>query len=409
MGHTLTLPSGWKTVQLNEIAMPIKDKAGDKVLETLSISAGIGFVNQANKFGRELSGKQYIHYTVLKQGEFSFNKGNSRKYPYGCIYMLRDRTVAAVPNAFYSFRINNQCGDYFEQLFMFGCLNKQLKRLINTGVRDDGLFNLYEEDFYNCRITLPPLPEQKRIAEILIEQDKLISLKERLITAKKKQKKWLMQNLLTGKIRLEGFSGEWENKVLSDMVVKCVCKNLDFKVSKVLTNSAQNGIVLQLEHFNKDIAVGSNIGSYYLVGNGDFVYNPRISVTAPCGPICRSHLVEDGVISPLYLVFRLDNNTLINGEYLEQFFMSSIWFRYIKGVANYGARHDRINITDDVFFAMPVIIPKIEEQTAIAERLTAADQEIELLIKELEAQKQVKKYLMQQLFTGKIRVTGGES
>ena len=109
-----TIPSDWKVVRLIDIAKPIKDTVGDRKLETLSISAGIGFVNQANKFGKELSGKQYVHYTVIQRGDFSFNKGNSRRYPYGCIYMLRDRDIAAVPNAFYSFRIVGQYADYFE-------------------------------------------------------------------------------------------------------------------------------------------------------------------------------------------------------------------------------------------------------------------------------------------------------
>ena len=277
-----TLPSGWKTVELRNIATPITEKAGGRKLETLSISAGIGFVNQAKKFGKELSGKQYVNYSVLRIGDFSFNKGNSRKYPYGCTYMLRDREIAAVPNAFYSFRIDNQCGDYYEQLFMLGYLNRQLKKLINTGVRDDGLFNLYEKDFYNfgafkrlsrydsgvvsplyicfaasknndspefydhffesrlldreikafaqegarnhgllniaindffnMKIPLPPLSDQVAIAEILTTADKELELLTKRLEQQKLIKKYLMQTLLTGRIRVKG----WRNEKSSD-------------------------------------------------------------------------------------------------------------------------------------------------------------------------------------------------
>ncbi|MCL2080413.1 MAG: restriction endonuclease subunit S, partial [Oscillospiraceae bacterium] len=204
------LPNEWKNVTLKNIATPISEKVGNRTLETLSISAGIGFVNQAEKFGKELSGNQYEHYTVLHTGDFSYNKGNSKRYPQGCIYKLTDRAQAAVPNVFISFKINGQNEDFFEQLFISGYLNRQLKRIITSGARSDGLLNVSDKSFYDCVVPLPPLTEQCAIAEILTTVDKLIAAKERLIAAKQKQKRWLMQNLLTGKMRLPEFRGEWE-------------------------------------------------------------------------------------------------------------------------------------------------------------------------------------------------------
>ena len=157
------------------------------------------------------------------------------------------------------------------------------------------------------------------------------------------------------------------------------------------------------EQFDKDIANDENIDHYYILSPDDFVYNPRISVTAPCGPINMNETGKVGVISPLYTVFRT-KDSMVENSYLKQYFKSSIWFRYMKSVANYGARHDRMNITDEDFFKMPILLPSIDEQIAIEKILASADKEIEILQLNLEQEKQKKKALMQLLLAGIIRV-----
>ena len=172
------LPTEWQVKKLNEVVTELTERAGQDMYETVSISAGIGFVNQAEKFGKELSGKQYEKYIVLHKGDFSYNKGNSKTSPQGCIYRLNDRESAAVPNVFESFRIKEQDADYYEQLFLSGFLNRQLYSRINRGVRDDGLLNLTGKDFYSCMVPVPPIDEQKQIAKILAQCDKVIELKQ---------------------------------------------------------------------------------------------------------------------------------------------------------------------------------------------------------------------------------------
>ena len=212
-----------------------------------------------------------------------------------------------------------------------------------------------------------------------------------------------MQQLLTGKKRLPGFSEEWKIKPLNKLTEKQKKKNSGFQYHLVLSNSAQHGIVSQDQEFDKEIANEERIDGYYIVLPGAFVYNPRISVTAPCGPINVNETGETGIMSPLYTVFTI-SSPQISQDFLKYYFQSSCWYKYVKGVANYGARHDRISISDGDFFDMPIPLPTKEEQSYIAKVLSASNREIELLQQDIEQEKQKKKALMQLLLTGIVRV-----
>ena len=263
---------------------------------------------------------------------------------------------------------------------------------------------LGQDRFMKNKIILPSVEEQCRIAETLTAQNKTIELKEKLLAEKQRQKKYLMQQLLTGKKRLPGFDDKWRYVELGNISKKQKQKNKQFEYSLVLSNSAQHGIIPQTEQFDKEIANEERIDGYYIVHNGFFVYNPRISVTAPCGPINRNETGQTGVMSPLYTVFAVESE-YINNDFLKQYFSSSCWYRHMKSVANYGARHDRMSVSDEDFFLMPIPVPSMEEQQAIAQVLFTADKEIELLQQDLEQEKQKKKVLMQLLLTGIVRVT----
>ena len=252
-------------------------------------------------------------------------------------------------------------------------------------------------------ICFPSQGEQQRIAAILTTQDKVIELKERRLAEKQRQKKYLMQQLLTGKKRLPGFSEEWKIKPLKKLTEKQKKKNHGFQYRLVLSNSAQHGIVSQDQEFDKEIANEERIDGYYVVIPGAFVYNPRISVTAPCGPINVNETGETGIMSPLYTVFTI-SSPQISQDFLKYYFQSSCWYKYVKGVANYGARHDRISISDGDFFDMPIPLPTKEEQSYIAKVLSASNREIELLQQDIEQEKQKKKALMQLLLKGIVRV-----
>jgi type I restriction enzyme S subunit len=207
-GHIRFLGFGgeWARVHLREVFQRNIRRAGNRIVENvLSITASVGFVDQREKFGKVIAGKNIANYILLKHGEFAYNRGNSNAYPQGCIYMLEEFDEGAIPSVYYSFvaTSNKVYPPFYKHYFESGALNGQLMRYISSSVRADGLFNISADNFFNILIPLPSLDEQIKITEILTTCDIEIDLQKRKLALLKSQKKGLMQRLLTGELRVK--------------------------------------------------------------------------------------------------------------------------------------------------------------------------------------------------------------
>lgn len=252
---------------------------------------------------------------------------------------------------------------------------------------------LGQERFLKSKITLPPLPEQQKIATILSTQDKVIELKEKLLAQKQQQKKYLMQQLLTGKKRLPGFDRKW-NYVKANEIFKSIVDKSHGGKLEVLSSTQDKGIVPRSQ-VDIDIKYDENsLSTYKKVCEGDFV----ISLRSFQGGIEYSNYAE--IVSPAYTVLRAI--VKIDAGYYKQFFKSSNYIKRLN-VAVYGIR-DGKQISYDDFGQIKIPVPPIEEQREVAKILSTADHEIDLLQKSIEAEKQKKKALMQLLLMGKARV-----
>ena len=196
-------------------------------------------------------------------------------------------------------------------------------------------------------------------------------------------------------IRFKGFSDAWEQRKLSEITDKVTEKNAGLQYVETFTNSAEFGIISQRDFFDHDIAKLGSLDGYYIVKNEDFVYNPRISTSAPVGPINRNKLGRTGVMSPLYTVFRPHD---IDTTYLEYFFKCGYWHSFMNFNGDSGARSDRFSIKDNVFFQMPVPIPHIDEQRKIGKLLTCLDHLITLHQRKFEKLTNVKKSMLEKMF-----------
>ena len=156
-------------------------------------------------------------------------------------------------------------------------------------------------------------------------------------------------------------------------------------------------MISQRDFFDKDIANQNNIDGYYVIESGDLVYNPRKSIESPYGPINRYELQDTGVVSPLYLCFRI-NSELINGKFLAYYFKGSAWHKFIYKNSDQGVRHDRVSIKDAEFFNMNIGIPLIEEQSKVVKFLDCLEDKLKQEQTKLDYLIEYKKGLLQQMF-----------
>ena len=284
-------------------------------------------------------------------------------------------------------------------------------------------------DLGKINISIPSLPEQQKIASFLTAIDKRIQALEKKKSLLEQYKKGVMQGLFRRnhdskdvhddqdftnsknqghqdnqeksrfrQLRFKDENGQdfpaWEEKKLGEVFKRSTIKNLSNSISFVLTNSASEGITSQSDYFERDIANKNNLYGYYIVEINDFIYNPRISNLAPVGPLQRNKL-KLGVMSPLYTVLKHRKGNI---DFFELYFKSTAWHKYMKSIANYGARHDRMNITIKDFENMPIPYPTVKEQTRIANYLTALDKKIAGVDQQIEKTKAYKQGLLQKMF-----------
>ena len=232
------------------------------------------------------------------------------------------------------------------------------KRKIENITTGNTIKHILASDMQEFIVDVPKYEEQKEIAGYFCSLDHLITLH---------------QCKYNGDQRIDLFA--WEQRKLSKIADKVTEKNKNNEFSEPFTNSAEQGIISQKDYFDREIVNNENLNGYYIVRSDDFIYNPRISVTAPVGPINRNRLGKNGVISPLYTVFRTHD---IDNLYLEFYFKTTRWHHFMRINGDSGARFDRFTISSAQFMEMPIPYPTIEEQKKIGKYFDDLDRLITL-------------------------------
>jgi len=274
------------------------------------------------------------------------------------------------------------------------------KRLAGSSRKDPNITSKDVGDFPIIKISYA---EQKAITDVLSTWDIAIETITALIAQKELCKKWLMQQLLTGRRRLKGFKGEWKQVRMKDVFDRVTRKNAEQNTT-VVTISAQRGFVMQTDFFNKNIA-SELLDNYFLVEKGEFCYNKSYSNGYPWGATKRLNDFEKAVVTTLYICFKIRDNGMHSGDFFGHYFEANRLDEGLTKVANEGGRaHGLLNVTPSDFFDLKITIPNYEEQVAIANVLGTADDELSLLKQKLDQLREQKKGLMQLLLTGKKRL-----
>lgn len=300
------------------------------------------------------------------------------------------------------FLIRARIRDEYDAEFVFqNTLTDKYNKYIAVTSQRSGQPGVNAQEYSEFKIQVPKKEEQIKIGKYFQNLDHLITLHQRKCDETKKIKKYMLQKMFpqNGKkvpeLRFLGFTDDWEQRKLSEIADKVTEKNKNNDFSEPFTNSAEQGIISQKDYFDREIVNNENLTGYYIVRNNDFIYNPRISVSAPVGPINRNRLSRNGVMSPLYTVFRTHD---IDHLYLEFYFKTTRWHRFMKLNGDSGARFDRFTISSTEFMKMPIPYPGIEEQKKIGKYFDNLDHLITLHQRKYEELQKVKKFMLQNMF-----------
>ena len=288
----------------------------------------------------------------------------------------------------------------FDSLFTFYNLVASIARY--EGAASGLIPGISRDDVLHTPILIPPLTEQKKIAQILSTWDKAITTTEQLLANSQQQKKALMQQLLTGKKRFAGFGGEWKWIRVSDLLKVRKEKQIPTDDIPLFSLTIENGVTPKSDRYNREFLVkNSDEKKYKVVHPKDIVYNPA---NLRWGAINFSRVNHAVVVSPIYEVLYIRDKACVSLEFIAQKLMTPDQINRFAAMVE-GTLVERMAVKIEPFLATKLSIPpSIEEQQKIATVLTTADQKIDNLRTQLNHLKQEKKALMQQLLTGKWRV-----
>ncbi|RUO28755.1 restriction endonuclease subunit S [Aliidiomarina sanyensis] len=311
-----------------------------------------------------------------------------------------------LPDRLWQIKTKNKVVEVRWLAYWFGSAHTRY-RLSNLGTGTSGsMKNITKSDVLNLSLLVPPLPEQKKIAQILSTWDKAITTTEQLLANSQQQKKALMQQLLTGKKRLlnkngDRFSGEWKvveiGRVLKE-VKRPVDWDDDAEYKLLSVKRRSEGVVL------REVLKGSDIltKKMNVAHSGDFLISKMQIVHGAAGLVSNEF---DGFhVSDSYISLIPKDECKLDIHFFAWFAKQKLMY-HIAFLCSYGVHIEKMTFNFKLFLKEKIWVPaSIEEQQKIATVLSSAEQEISALQQKLDALKQEKKALMQQLLTGKRRV-----
>lgn len=348
--------------------------------------------------------------TVEKITAAGLQNSSAKLFPPGTLLMAmygQGKTRGQVAKLSIEAATNQACAaiqlqDKHDADFYFQYLTsqyEQLRELGNAGTQK----NLNGGIIKRLDVPVPPYGEQRRIAQILTTWDQAIATTEQLLSNSQRCCRDLMASMLSGHRRFPVFLDKWRY-VDFDAVFERVTRKNSTQNTNVLTISGEHGLISQRDYFNKSVA-SANLSGYTLLYRYDFAYNKSYSAGYPMGAIKPLLAYDAGVVSSLYLCFKLRDDVDADFDFFRHYFEAGLLNQEIEGIAQEGARnHGLLNVSVTDFFKLQLHIPTAPEQRRIAEVINVARAEEARLQAQVQALRQEKAALMSQLLTGQRRV-----
>ena len=383
----------------------LKNKKGSYSKDdVLSVSGDYGVVNQIAFQGKSLAGKSVTNYGVVETGDVVYTKSPLKTNPYGIIKTNKGKAgIVSTLYAVYKPKENID-SEFIQVYFEYDVrMNNYVRPLVNKGAKND--MKVSAEDALRGKVIFPSLTEQKEIVIHFERLNELINSDQQILELMQKARDFYLRNMfpangmLVPKLRIDGFSDEWEIVRLGAIAERVTRKNTRLESELPLTISAQYGLIDQNEFFERRIA-SKDVSGYYLLKRGEFAYNKSTSADAEWGAVKRLDRYDMGVLSTLYIAFRIKDESIAFPDYIATFYETKLWHRDIRTIAAEGARnHGLLNIAPADFFDTKVVIPKsFDEQKSIGRFFSDFNSMIDEQRKKIVLLKALKKFLLQNMF-----------
>lgn len=368
----------WNFTTLKDVAIKV-NRVESNNSPIMMISAEKGFILQSQKYSKDMTGDSLKKYITLYKNELAYNHGASKLRPYGSVFILLE-DKARIPFVYHCFKITNGYNKFFSYYLNRYSFGRLLKPLISSTARMDGLLNISFDNYFSIKFKIPQLKEQEKIANLLTTVDKKITNLENIITSLENQKKGLLQQIFSQKLRFKDKNGNnypnWEKKKIGLICSISTGKsNTQDKIDNgkypFYVRSAtieRSSKYLYDEEATLTVGDGVGTGKVFHYVNGKYDLHQRC-----------------------YRMFNFKNT---HAKYFYYFFSSHFYNRVKRMSAKNSVDSVRMNMISD----MIIDLPCLEEQTKIVDFLSAFDRKLENQKAQLEHWKQIKKGLLQQMF-----------
>lgn len=384
---------GLKEFKLGSITDRVRGNDGRMELLTLTISAGNGWLDQRERFSGNIAGKEQKNYTLLRKGELSYNKGNSKLAKYGVVFMLDNFEEALVPRVYHSFRVTkNASARYIEYLFATKKPDRELRKLITSGARMDGLLNINYDDFMGIKITIPKVEEQIIIGSFFNKVDETIRLQQQLLNDHKQLKKSMLQKMFPKKgesiprVRFSGFSDKWNEDKIENLLIERNERSGEGELISVTINSG----VVKTADLNRTDNSSKDKSNYKKVEKDDIAYNSMRMWQGASGVSKYT-----GIVSPAYTIIIPKEN--VSSLFISYLFKLPSMIQTFQANSQ-GLTSDTWNLKYPMLKKIKIKLPELKEQQRISEFFKQLDESIDFHEQKLETYQNFKKAMLQKMF-----------
>ena len=343
----------------------------------MMITANNGFIEQSDRYAFNNAGESLKKYILLEKGEMAYNHGASKPRPYGSCFALTTAENARIPFVYHCFSVGENDPEFISMELNGSRVENQLRRIISSGARMDGLLNISYEEYSSVELMMPSILEQHALADYFRKLDNLVTLHQRKLEKLKILKKAMLEKMFpkngtkVPEIRFSGFTEDWEQRKFSDITYSAGEKNRDNLPLESYSITNEHGFIPQDEKFeNGGTMREADKRMYYIVSPQSFAYNPaRINV----GSIGYQNLDKNVMVSSLYEVFKTTED--VDDRFLWHWFKSDNFQKLIIQLQEGGVR---LYFYYDKLCMGSVSLPSVEEQHQIGVYLDRLDDLITL-------------------------------